>query len=56
MACIEEIINVPRLIACFQTAVKQGYLPAMLDEIVKQSRVEFNYSEDIDAALGDEED
>jgi hypothetical protein len=56
MACIEEIINVPRLKECFQTAVKQSYLPAILDEIVKQSRVEFNYSEEIDAAVDEEED
>jgi len=46
MACIEEIINVPRLRECFQAAVKQKYLPAILDEIVKQSKVEFNYSEE----------
>jgi hypothetical protein len=37
MGCIEEIINVPRLRECFRAAVKQKYLPAILDEIVKQS-------------------
>jgi len=56
MACIEEIINVPRLKECFQTAVKQGYLPAVLDEIVKQSKVEFNYAEDADPSADDEEE
>ena len=61
MACIEEIINVPRLRKCFQAAVKQQYLPAILDEIVKQSMVEFNYSEETGAveeeiAGEDEED
>ncbi len=56
MACIEEIINVPSLKDCFQTAVRQGYLPAILDEIVKQSKVEFNYTEDTDPAIDDEED
>lgn len=50
LACIEEIINVPRLRDCFRVAVKKQYLPAVLDEIVKQSIVEFNYSEDINAA------
>jgi hypothetical protein len=30
--------------------VKQKYLPAILDEIVKQSMVEFNYSEEAGAA------
>ncbi|MGO8678034.1 MAG: hypothetical protein ACLQVX_19500 [Limisphaerales bacterium] len=49
-ACIEEIINVPRLRECFQAAVRQHYLPAILDEIVKQSKVEFNYSEETGAA------
>jgi hypothetical protein len=60
MACIEEIINVPKLRECFQTAVKQKYLPAILDEIVKQSMVEFNYSEetgpDLEEAVNDDED
>jgi hypothetical protein len=50
MACIEEIINVPRLRECFQAAVRQHHLPAILDEIVKQSKVEFNYSEETGAA------
>ena len=54
MACIEEIINVPKLRQCFQAAVEQQYLPAILDEIVKQSKVEFNYSEETGAA--EEED
>jgi hypothetical protein len=61
MACIEEIINVPKLRERFQTAVKQHYLPVILDEIVKQARVEFNYSEETgaveeDVAGEDEED
>ena len=60
MACIEEIINVPKLRECFRVAVEQQYLPAILDEIVKQSRVEFNYSEQTGAVeeeiVGDLED
>ncbi len=56
MACIEEIINVPRLKECFQTAVKQSYLPAILDEIVRQSKLEFNYTEDAEVAVDDEDD
>ncbi|MGO8925515.1 MAG: restriction endonuclease [Limisphaerales bacterium] len=56
MACIEEIINVPRLRECFRAAVKQQYLPAILDEIVKQSKVEFNYSEETAAVGGDDDD
>lgn len=54
MECIEEIINVPRLRQCVYRAVKQHYLPAIMDEIVKQSKVEFNYSEETDAAEAEE--
>lgn len=40
---IEEIINLPILRQRFQEAVNQGYLRAILDELIIQSRVEFNY-------------
>lgn len=56
MACIEEIINIPVLQERFRQAEAQGYLPQIFDEIVKQSKVEFNYSEEIEEDLdGDEE-
>ena len=42
MACIEEIINLPTIRQRFQIAIEQGYLHQILEEIVKQSRVEFN--------------
>jgi hypothetical protein len=45
MDCIEEIINIPTLTVRFKEAVKQGYLNKILDEIVIQSKVEFNYEE-----------
>ncbi|HRJ15519.1 MAG TPA: hypothetical protein PLI34_11030, partial [Saprospiraceae bacterium] len=45
MECIEELINIPILIAYFKSAVKQGYLNRILDEIVIQSKVEFNYED-----------
>lgn len=45
MNCIEEIINIPVLQACFKEAVVQGYLGDILDEVVCQSQVEFNYDE-----------
>jgi len=45
MQCIEEIINIQKLHNCFLEAVKQGYLKDILDEIVLQSKVEFNYSD-----------
>jgi hypothetical protein len=43
MACIEEIINIPVLTERFRTAQAQGYLRQILDEIILQSKVEFNY-------------
>ncbi len=56
MNCIEEIINIPTLQERFAAAASQGYLPAILDEIVKQSKVEFNYlEEDADVAEDEEE-
>lgn len=45
MACIEEIINIPILIVRYQTAIKQGYSDEILSEIIKQSKIEFNYEE-----------
>ena len=48
MRCIEEIINISRLRHCFIDAVKQGYLKNILDEIILQSKVEFNYQDDDD--------
>ncbi|MEG4270621.1 MULTISPECIES: restriction endonuclease [unclassified Microcoleus] len=46
MECIEEIINVPILIERFEQAVAQGYLSNILSEIIKQSRLEFNYEDE----------
>ena len=48
MECIEEIISVPLLIEKFQEAIKNGFLNDILDEIIKQSKVEFNYEDDYD--------
>lgn len=46
MNCIEEIINIPTLILRFEDAIQLGKLPNILNEIVAQSKVEFNYSDD----------
>jgi hypothetical protein len=46
MACIEEIINIPELLLKFRSAIEQGFLNDILAEIVKQSKVEFNYDEE----------
>jgi hypothetical protein len=51
MSCIEEVINIPILNVRFQEAVKQGYLNNILDEIVTQSKVEFNYDESIEEVI-----
>ena len=48
MACIEEVINIPMMNLRFNDAVKQGYLNNILDEIVLQSKVEFNYTDEED--------
>jgi len=45
MTCIEEVINIPILKERFSHSIKLGYLNNILNEIVTQSKVEFNYSE-----------
>jgi hypothetical protein len=45
MSCVEEIINIPTLKERFNEAIKEGYLQQILDEIIKQSKVEFGYEE-----------
>lgn len=44
--CIEEIINIPILRDYLQTVEENGLLIKVLDEIVLQSKVEFNYSDE----------
>ncbi|MDE5876821.1 MAG: restriction endonuclease [Muribaculaceae bacterium] len=46
LGCIEEIINIPILMNYLQTVEKNGLLIKVLDEIVLQSKVEFNYSDE----------
>jgi len=48
MNCVEEIISLPVLHERLTEATSQGYLRVILDEIITQSKVEFNYEEDID--------
>jgi hypothetical protein len=45
MDSIEDIVNIPQLINLFNEAVKMGYLNNILNEIIIQSKVEFNYLE-----------
>lgn len=56
MACIEEVINIPILQERFRKAVEQGYLSAIMDEIVRQSKVEFNYEEPDDPDVDDDDE
>lgn len=44
MACIDEIINIPILLKRFEAAKSQGHLRSILDEIVAQSKIEFNFN------------
>lgn len=46
MAAIEEIINLDTLRQRFKQVIEQGHLRNVLDEIIVQSKVEFNYVDD----------
>lgn len=48
MGSIEEIINLDVLRQRFSEATVRGYLRRILDEVIRQSRVEFNYDEDVE--------
>ncbi|MGO9198960.1 MAG: restriction endonuclease [Limisphaerales bacterium] len=56
MACVEEIINIPMLQERFRQAESQGYLPQILDEILRQSKVEFNYAEETGVVVEEDEE
>ena len=44
MKAVEEVINVRDLVEAFNEVVKSGQLQEVMDEIVVQSKVEFNYN------------
>lgn len=46
MSAVEEIINVDTLVESFKAVVDSGKIDEVMDEIVSQSKVEFNYEED----------
>ena len=48
MEAVEEIINIPRLVEVFEGLVRTRKLQQIVDEIVPQSRVEFNVDDDED--------
>lgn len=53
MEAVEEIINIPRLLERMQSVIAAGRIREVMDEIVRQSKFEFQYGDDGDcAALG----
>ena len=54
MDCIEELINIPILHSRFGEIIGKGELKNVLEEIIIQSKVEFNYADPFDL-MGDDE-
>ena len=48
MDSIEDVVNIPQIITYLYEVEKMGYLNSILNEILIQSKVEFNYSEEIE--------
>jgi hypothetical protein len=48
MNAVEEIINVESLVQAFRNVVASGKVHEVMEEIVSQSKVEFNYEDDED--------
>jgi len=44
MDAIEEIINIPVLIQCLEEVVEAGKIKSVMEEVILQSKVEFNYN------------
>ena len=47
MDCIEEIFNIPKLIQIFDIVVKNDHLNSILQEIILQCKLEFNFTEEL---------
>jgi len=56
MRAIEEVINITRLLECLRTVIKAGRIRLVMDEIVVQSKVEFNYEDELAAIVYDSDD
>ena len=48
MQAVEEVINIPGIVGMFEALVSAGRLEEVMAEIIRQSRVEFNYSDEDD--------
>ena len=46
MSCIEEVINIPKLKECLDHLEAKGQISDILQEIILQGKVEFNYEEE----------
>lgn len=53
MECVEEVINLPILLERFEKVLKKGRSSRVVEEIILQSKLEFNVSDDEE---GDEEE
>ncbi|WP_233258322.1 hypothetical protein [[Phormidium] sp. ETS-05] len=52
MKAVEEVINIPKIMECFDAVLQAGRGAKVIDEIVLQSRLEFNVDgEDEDAVV-----
>ena len=56
MQAIEEIINIPQLLKCLEVVIKAGRIRSVMDEVIVQSQVEFNYPEEETTAVADDID
>ena len=43
MACVEEVINIPNLLERLTEQTMQDRIAPVIDEIMTQRKVEFNY-------------
>ena len=55
MSCIEEVINIPTLLTKYDQVVEQGGLKQVVEELVAQSRLEFNFQIDDEAPTLEEQ-
>jgi hypothetical protein len=53
---VEEIINIPVLLERLELVLQAGKIPTIMEEIITQSRVEFNYAAQDDLEAEEEED
>lgn len=58
MKCVEDVVNIPALLDSFEHVISSGRLMSVMNEIIVQSKVGFNYNEetssddDLDADFG----